>query len=360
MTRVLMTLDAVGGVWRYALDLAQGLRAEGLEIAFAGLGPAPSPAQAEAARRIGTLDWGEAPLDWLAKGPEALAPVGPWLSALAERRGADLVHLNYPSQGAELEVAMPVVAASHSCLATWFAAVRGSAVPDDMAWQAELTGAGLRAADAALVPSAAHAKAMGAVYEGLPRIAVVHNASLAPEGGGTGEDYVFAAARWWDAGKNAAVLDAAAEDSLWPVTMAGATEGPDGSHAAIHYAGAPGPLEHGQAMGLLRQAGLFVSPSLYEPFGLAALEAARAQRPLLLADIPTYRELWDGAAAFFDPVDPPALRGAINALAADAPRRAALGRAARERARRYSLQAQVAAVLDLYRTLGVRAGQAAA
>jgi hypothetical protein len=41
MTRLLMTIDAAGGVWRYAMDLARGLRAHGVETAFLGFGPRP-------------------------------------------------------------------------------------------------------------------------------------------------------------------------------------------------------------------------------------------------------------------------------------------------------------------------------
>ena len=44
-TRVLMTVDAVGGVWRYALDLAGALAAQGCAIFLAGLGPEPSAGQ---------------------------------------------------------------------------------------------------------------------------------------------------------------------------------------------------------------------------------------------------------------------------------------------------------------------------
>ena len=36
----------------------------------------------------------------------------------------------------------------------------------------------------------------------------------------------------------------------------------------------------------------------YEPFGLAVLEAAQAGMRLVLSDIPSFRELWDGAATF--------------------------------------------------------------
>ena len=42
-TRLLMTADAVGGVWTYALDLAAGLAPFGVETTLAVLGPAPAP-----------------------------------------------------------------------------------------------------------------------------------------------------------------------------------------------------------------------------------------------------------------------------------------------------------------------------
>jgi glycosyltransferase involved in cell wall biosynthesis len=47
-----------------------------------------------------------------------------------------------------------------------------------------------------------------------------------------------------------------------------------------------------------------VAPSLYEPFGLAVAEAARAARPLVLSDIPTFRELWGDAALTSRPAMP--------------------------------------------------------
>ncbi len=43
---------------------------------------------------------------------------------------------------------------------------------------------------------------------------------------------------------------------------------------------------------------VFASMARYEPFGLAVLEAAQAGMRLVLSDIPTFRELWDGAAIF--------------------------------------------------------------
>ena len=53
---------------------------------------------------------------------------------------------------------------------------------------------------------------------------------------------------------------------------------------------------------MMARTAVFVSPALYEPFGLAVLEAAQAGCALVLSDIPTFRELWDGVALFVAPV----------------------------------------------------------
>ncbi|MFZ0018548.1 MAG: hypothetical protein WAL10_14570, partial [Acetobacteraceae bacterium] len=57
--RILMTLDAVGGLWRYSVDLARCLAAEGIECVLVGVGPAPSEAQQRECCDLGnvTLIW---------------------------------------------------------------------------------------------------------------------------------------------------------------------------------------------------------------------------------------------------------------------------------------------------------------
>ena len=61
-------------------------------------------------------------------------------------------------------------------------------------------------------------------------------------------------------------------------------------------------------------ASIFAHPALYEPFGLSVLEAARAGCCLILSDIPSLRELWDGAAIFVDPRQPEAWVRELNRL----------------------------------------------
>jgi glycosyltransferase involved in cell wall biosynthesis len=346
--RVLMTVDAVGGVWRYAMDLGSGLAAAGTEIVFVGLGPRPSLAQRDEADRIGKLLWLDLPLDWLATDEAELAAIPDALARVAEEHDVDLLHLNLPSQAAGLRLDRPVLVVAHSCVVTWFAAVRGTDVPAPWAWQRDLNARGLHAADAVLVPSRSHGRAVEASYGSLRRLTVVANATAHHAGTAHKQPVVAAAGRWWDEGKNGATLDRAAGFTDWPVLMAGATRGPNGAACDLRNARALGQLSGPQVRSLIGSAGIVASPSLYEPFGLVALEAASAGAALVLADIPTYRELWSGAALFVPPRDADAWTATINGLAADDAEREMLGARASARARLFNLEAQREAVLAAY------------
>lgn len=350
---VLMTVDAVGGVWRYAMDLAGGLAEEGVAVVFAGFGPPPSAAQRQEARRIGLLEWQDAPLDWLARGPQELEPVPGLIAAVARRHRVDVLHLNAPSQAAGLSVPVPVVAVSHSCIPTWFNTMRGNGLPPDWLWHRRLNRIGLMAANAVLTPSQAQARLMAEAYGPLPELRVVPNASsfAPPPATAPRERFVLAAGRWWDEGKNAAVLDAAAETITAPVVLAGATVSPEGDRVPLPRCDLRGSLPPEALAGLMQRAAVFVAPSLYEPFGLAVLEAARARLPLVLADIPTFRELWQDAAVFFPPRDAEALSLLVNGLLDDPSRCRRLGEAAERASRRFTLQAQTAATRALYAEL---------
>jgi len=349
--KVLMTVDAVGGVWRFAMELARPLRRLGVATVFAGFGPQPTQAQRRDAEALGDLVWLPLPLEWMAKGPEELAAVPAAIEQLAQERGCTLLHLNLPSQAAGISPALPVVAMSHSCLPTWWRTMRRDGLPEGLRWQHEANARGFDRADAIVAPSHSHAGALEDCYGRLPSLEIIHNAFAGFIPGGEREAFAFAAGRWWDEGKNGALIDAAAALSPWPVRVAGESGHPAGGCVRFAHAETLGPLPHDDVIGNVRRAGLFVSASLYEPFGLSALEAARAGAPLLLSDIPVYRELWRGAARLFDPHDPASLGGAIRELAADPAQRAALGALALARSRRFTPDRQARAFLEIYARL---------
>lgn len=360
---LVITTDAVGGVWRYALDLAGTLKGRALAVAgdvprvvaplLIGLGPRPSEAQRDEAYEAGVaLDWIDRPLDWQVDGPEALAESGRALAAAVTAAGADLVQVNNPPLLPFLPAQLPRIAAAHSCLSTWWQAVRGETPPLNLAWHGAATAQGLAAADAVISPSRAFAAAMTAIYGPLPDLAVVPNAAV-PVMAGQKRQVALAAARWWDPAKNLAVLDAAAEGALWPVEIAGPLEGPESSGPGragprpVHVTHL-GSLPHRALRARMAEAAIFVSLALYEPFGLSVLEAAGAGAALVLSDIPTHRELWDDCACFVDPHDPEAVRGALDGLIRDPALLGRMGLLATTRAATFSHARQADAMLAVY------------
>jgi glycosyltransferase involved in cell wall biosynthesis len=359
--KVLLTADAVGGVWQYATDLARALQEHGVEVLIALLGPSPSVSQRDAVRDLTLIETG-LPLDWLAGSPEEVRAAGRKLAALAEARRLDLVQLNAPALAAGAAFDVPVVAVSHSCLLTWWKAVMDGPLPDDFAWRVALHAEGLQAADLIVTPSAEFAEATRRAYRLSASPHVVHNGRAPfalPET--SPQDYAFTAGRLWDKGKNLATLDRAAAALAIPLYAAGPETGPNGETVAFEHALPLGTLVEAELARWLAARPIFVSAAFYEPFGLAVLEAAAAGCPLVLADIPTFRELWDGAAIFVDPLDHAGFAAAISSLVGDELSRADWGRKAADRAVNHSVDAMAAGMVAVYRdVLHAKAKQARA
>lgn len=354
-----MTADAVGGVWQYATDLAAELAAgHGVRVMLALLGPPPSLAQlAEAAAAgVGVVETG-LPLDWLAACPGEVLAAGTRLAEAAADLGADLVQLNSPALLAEARFAVPVVAVQHSCLATWWQAVRGGQMPADFLWRSALVARGLRRADALVAPTSAFAAATAAAYDlPIPPIVVPNGRRQPPArppaiAAPPARPFAFTAGRLWDDGKNLRTLDRAAARLPFHVHAAGPLHGPNGTTVELRHIEPLGSLPGTEIAAWLALRPIFVSPALYEPFGLAALEAAQAGCPLVLSDIPTFRELWRGAALLVPPADDRALAEALIRVARDEVLHARLARAARERAARFTPAATAARMIGVYRTL---------
>jgi glycosyltransferase involved in cell wall biosynthesis len=354
LRRVLITLDAVGGVWRYAIDVARGLESHGVDCLLVGFGPPPDAAQRAQCGR-GELVWTHEPLDWTVSHGAALDRGTAILARLARDWNADILHLNLSSQACGLPDLCPVVVASHSCVPTWWRAVQGTDLPGEWAWQIERNQAGLQRADAIVVPSRSHAAALNAVYNQLLPLHVIHNATAVEPADQPKESVILSAGRWWDPGKNGAVLDEAAATLSWPVVLAGPLHGPNGQHAAFRNVRTPGALPHPDLLALMRRSPIFAAPSRYEPFGLAVVEAALSGAALVLADIPTFRELWGGAALFVSPDDSDGWSVVLNELAEDTVLRGQLSAAAGVRARQFTRSRQSAQLYALYSTLAIPA-----
>jgi len=346
--RLLLVTDAVGGVWTYSVELARALQPLGIEATLAIMGPPASQAQREAASGLHVIDTG-LPLDWIEPDPDALRRAGDALADLARIEAVDVVQSNSSALLAECKFDQPCVAVQHSCVASWWAAVRGTSLPQDFAWRRDLTQAGLQRAAAIVAPSVAFATVTARIYEVRSPVAVVHNGRRvsSPQSLPQGE-FVFTASRLWDEGKNVATLDAMAGRLKVPVQAAGATRGPNGASIGLEHLEPLGDLSESRLAGLYAARPVFASAALYEPFGLSVLEAGQAGCALVLSDIPTHREIWTDAALFVPACDADAFARAVEDLLADPDERHELGQLARRRAALYSPERMARGMADIY------------
>ena len=81
-------------------------------------------------------------LDWMQPDAAGVAGVAAELARIGRQGGVDLLHLNLPSQAVGIPDDVPVVAMSHSCVPTWWAAVRGEPLPRGLPLATEGDGGG--------------------------------------------------------------------------------------------------------------------------------------------------------------------------------------------------------------------------
>jgi glycogen(starch) synthase len=355
--RVLMTADAVGGVWRYSLDLAEALRRRGVHITIAVLGPAPSPAQRREAFRAGVPVVVDAPyrLEWMDDAAADVVQAGRWLLTLEAALHPDLVHLNGYAHAA-LPWSTPVVVVAHSCVRTWWRAVKGDQPPPRFDAYAASVAAGLAAAGAVIAPTAAMLTALAEEYS-VPFGGQVIPNGCTPAGrpreavDTAKQPFVLAAGRAWDEAKNIAGLCAIAPHLAWPVCVAGETHRPEGPSCSLSGVRQLGHLSNHQLRDWYRRAAIYALPARYEPFGLSVLEAARAGCALVLGDIASLRENWHGAALFVRPDDHQALTASIQTLINEPEARAEQARRAVARAATFTMDRSADEYLRVYESL---------
>ncbi|HEY0778689.1 MAG TPA: glycosyltransferase, partial [Gemmatirosa sp.] len=162
--RLLLTADAVGGVWPYALELARALALHGVDVHAATMGPRPNDRQrADAARAGVTLHEGDYALEWMDAPWDDVARAGDWLLALERAVAPDVVQINGYAHGA-LPWRAPAVVVAHSDVCSWWEAVRGEPAPVRWDHYRAAVATGLAAADAVVAPTRAMADALARHY----------------------------------------------------------------------------------------------------------------------------------------------------------------------------------------------------
>jgi glycosyltransferase involved in cell wall biosynthesis len=346
--RLLLVTDAVGGVWVYSVELARALKPLGIETILAVMGPAPNAKQREQAAEIKLIDTG-LPLEWLDTSPSEMRRAGEALASIARREQVDIVQTNSAAILADCEFDQPCVAVQHSCVASWWAAVKGTPLPYSFLWRRELVECGLNRASTVVAPSIAFAAETARIYDVNAPVVAVHNGRRPVVASAPMQaDFVLTASRLWDEGKNVATLDAAAARLKVPFEAAGPQYGPNGACVELRHMRGLGEVSSSRLAGLLAARPIFASAALYEPFGLSVLEAAYAGSALVLSDIPTHREMWGGTAIFVPARDEAAFASAIQDLLNDVDERQQLGQLARARAQLYTPERMAGGMYDIY------------
>ena len=358
---LLMTADTVGGVWSYTRELVTQLSHRGIRITLVSFGQIPSAEQSEWLETLSGVTYHPTAfrLEWMQDAQSDLEQSADFLLSLIHENKPDLLHFNQFYYGA-LECDLPRIVVAHSDVVSWWVSVHG-AEPPDSEWIQQYrnnVAHGLNAADVLVAPTRWMLDQVRQLYGQSKTGKVVHNGRTSKmfEPNVEKQEYALSVGRLWDAGKQANLL---LRDDL-PLTtiLVGPEQSPAGAIASAQSMGhlpklwMKGAQSEAELRQLFARAAIYIATSRYEPFGLAAVEAAFSRCAIVANDIPTFRELWVDDAVYFERNNSQSLLLTIQELASNPSRRSEYGNRALERASRYFTSERMAEeYVRLYRSL---------
>lgn len=365
--RVLVTADTVGGVWSYAKELVTGLVRQGVRVTLVSFGNIPTPEQIDWIEPLRLVDFRPTAfrLEWMQEAENDIEASRDFLMSIIEETRPDVLHLNQYCYG-NLPVAIPKVVVAHSDVVSWWATVKCEEAQDVewLRWYRRAVSDGLAGATTVVAPSNWMLRQIQMWYAPIHQGRVIYNGRTPTLFNPhiNKDDYILSVGRLWDGGKQAVLLTKIVPPM--PVFIVGAEEHAD---AALHSNGAlressvnvrfKGPQSEGQLRHWFGRASVYAATSVYEPFGLAPLEAALSRCAIVANDIPSFREIWGETVCYFRTNDPASLQRQLERLQGNREVRLRYANLAYNRARaRYTAERMVTDYLGLYKTLvGVEA-----
>lgn len=350
--RVLVTTDAVGGVWTYTRELVTGLLQNDIEVILVSFGALPTAAQS--AWLDAKVDFRPVPfrLEWMQDADGDIQESSRYLEEVIAETSPDLLHLNQYCYGA-VRGDVPRIVVAHSDVLSWWTQVKGEVPPSSpwFEWYRHVVQRGLSGATAIVAPSRWMLDALCGQYR-VPNFAtVIYNGrdprlftpKLAKE------TLTVGVGRLWDEAKQVNLLAGLADEFHVVIAGAGTYSGGPEPRRGAGEATFVGTQSDQQVAALLARAAIYGGTSRYEPFGLAPLEAALSGCALVLNEIPTFHEIWGEDALYFRRDDASSLAACIRELqAAPALRRDYAQRAWSRAVSRYSADRMVNDYLQLY------------
>lgn len=345
--KVLMTVDTLGDVLQYAIELAEGLSTFGDEILLAITGTKPR-------RELPVLARGDASepnykVVWMDEACCDLTSRGEWLRVLERTWKPDIVHLNDLTVG-DQAWSVPAVAVGHSCVWDWWAAVHKKTPSASWNPYRDMVVRSLRAVDAVVAGTRRTLAELEAIAGPFGRSRVINNGRRMPRlPVATKEAFILTHGPAADPAKNMDSLSGVASRLPWPIYVCG--ESDEASIGGTSFGSRLFPLgwlSPEASASWFSRASLFVLPAYYEATGMSILEAASSGCALVLGDIPSLREVWRDAALFVDPDDRTALHAAVLGLIKDQNLRIEYATRARTRAGRFGADKMAAEYRHFY------------
>lgn len=349
--KILMTTDTVGGVWVYSLELCKALQKYEVQVHLLAMGHWPSEEQEKEAAALDNviLYKSDFKLEWMQDPWEDVEKARKWINCVYHTVNPDLVHLNnYAQVCGDWEC--PTISVFHSCVQTWWQSVKGTSAPAQWHQYTETVKSSLQCSDVVVSPSKAILEKAKTTHGFSSETKVIYNGrDLSFPEKKKKEKLIFCIGRIWDEGKNLLMLAKVARNLPWPVYIAGSNTNPStGKTVEIENVHFLGSLSQTELKDWIQKAGIFVSPTKYEPFGLAILEAAEAGCALALSNIETLQEIWGEAALYFDPQDREEAQTQILKLIKNASLRKEYSEKALTRSAKYTSEKMGKAYFELY------------
>jgi glycogen synthase len=290
-------------------------------------------------------------LEWMERNASAYTDGAATLSEVARRFRPDLLHSNQFCFG-KLPIDIPKLITAHSDVLSWAEACRPNGL-ERSRWlddYGHLVQCGLDGCDCVVAPTRWMSEALRRNFSVCCAVEVVNNGRRI---NGTTRQHdrslrAVSVGRLWDEAKGSAILKEI--QSPIPVVVAG-----EGKFKGSKVRGC-GQLSEEEVFGLFRSSSIYIATSIYEPFGLAPVEAALCGCAILARDIPSLREVWGPSAMYFD--SPLSLEALLCHLTDDSAALFAAQSRGMQRARQFTAERMGERYLSLYGHLLERAGSA--
>jgi glycosyltransferase involved in cell wall biosynthesis len=355
--RVLLTTEPSGGVWTFTTELTGELLQRGHAVALVSLGCQPSHDQRAwcAAQNLAygpsfQFTVSNVPLEWAEKNEFVFTQGAGVLSHVARQFRPDLLHSNQFCFGA-ISLDIPKLVTVHGDVLSWASACHARGLGQSR-WLRQyrlLVTQGLQLCDAVVSPTRWMALELARHYNDLPPSYVIrHGRSLNPPESRLRSVQAVTVGGLSDEAKNIEMLRAV--NSPIPIHVADERQG--GNPVAPRQVGHAillGALPQSSLLALFARSSIYIVTSIYEPFGMAPLEAALCGCAVVANDIASLREVWGDDALYFD--GPRSLSTLLQQLSRDERRLAEARERSFARASELTAQRMADGYEALYRAL---------